>query len=238
MKTRLPISTISYNSPKFLALKLRELQAAKIISEWHFIEHEPEDDEGGKRKHIHLWLEPSKTIQTDDLIAEMLEPDPDKPDKPRKCLPFRISKNFGDWYLYGIHDRAYLASKAESRRYHYTVEDVRTSDDDQLNCRIHEIDMLDKSGWSKMSAYMQEGLTFAEVFKRGAVPIQQFAQFKAAYEYMIAERTNRNGRPGHEQAEELLTPEEVKETLTAHKIDMKNVESALERHGIEIKEKA
>lgn len=213
MKTRLPISTISYNSPAFLALKLRELQAAKIISEWHFIEHEPEDDEGGKRKHIHLWLEPSKTVQTDDLIAEMLEPDPDKPDKPRKCLPFRISKNFGDWYLYGIHDRAYLASKAESRRYHYTVDDVVTSDEDQLNCRVHEIDMLDKGGWAKMEAYYREGLTFAEVFKRGAVPIQQFSQFRQAYEYMVAERTNRNGRPGHEPESDLMSPEEVAEIL-------------------------
>lgn len=198
MKTRLPISTISYNTPAFLRQKLQELQSAKIISEWHFIEHEPEDDEGGKRKHIHLWLEPAKSIQTEDLVSEMIELDPEKPDKPRKCLPFRISKNFGDWYLYGIHDIAYLAMKAESRRYHYTVEDVVTSDEDQLNCRIHEIDMLEKSGWKKMEAYYKEGLTFAEIFKRGAVPIPQFAQYRQAYEYMIAERTDRGGRKGHE----------------------------------------
>ena len=198
MKTRLPISTISYNTPAFLRQKLQELQGARIISEWHFIEHEPEDDEGGKRKHIHLWLEPAKSIQTEDLISEMIELDPEKPDKPRKCLPFRVSKNFGDWYLYGIHDISYLAMKAESRRYHYTVDDVATSDEDQLNCRIHEIDMLEKSGWKKMEAYYKEGLTFAEIFKRGAVPIQQFAQYRQAYEYMIAERTNRGGRKGHE----------------------------------------
>lgn len=199
MKTRLPISTISYNTPGYLAAKLRELTTAKIISEWHFIQHEPEDDEGGKRKHIHLWLVPAKSIQTEDLISETLEIDPEKPEKPRKCLPFRVSKNFGDWYLYGIHDRAYLASKAESRRYHYTVDDLCTSDSDQLNCRIHEIDMIEKSGWAKMEAYYKEGLTFAEVFARGAVPIQQFSQWRQAYEYMIAERTNRGGRKGHEQ---------------------------------------
>lgn len=213
MKTKLPISTISYNSPEYLEIKLREMQRGKIISEWHYIQHQPEDDEGGKKWHIHLWMEPAKSIQTEDLVMEMIEPDPEKPDKPRKCLPFRLSKNFGDWYLYAIHDRAYLASKAESRRYHYTVDDVRTSDNDQLNCRIHEIDMLDKSGWSKMAAFLAEGLTFAEVFKRGSVPIQQFAQWRAAYEYMVAERTNRNGRPGHEQADDLLSPEEVAEKL-------------------------
>ncbi len=215
MKTRLPISTISYNSPEFLKIKLQELTAARIISEWNFIQHEPEDDEGGKRLHIHLWLIPAKTVQTEDLIAEMLEPDPEKPDKPRKCLPFRVSKNFGDWYLYGIHDRAYLAMKAESRRYHYTIEDMATSDEDQLNCRVHEIDMFEKSSWKMLEAFMKEGLTFAEVFQRGAVPVQQFAQYRAAYEYMVTSRTDRNGRKGHEEDPDLLPPEQVAEKLAA-----------------------
>ena len=239
MKTKLPISTISYNTPEYLELKLRELQRGKIISEWHFVEHQPEDDEGGKKLHIHLWLQPAKSLQTEDLIEELLQPDPEKPDKPRKCLPFRISKTFGDWYLYAIHDRAYLASKAESRRYHYTIDDVRTSDDDQLNCRVHEIDMLDKGGWAKMEAFYKEGLTFAEIFKRGAVPIQQFSQFRQAYEYMVAERTNRGGRKGHEQPEdgELLTPEQVHDVLTGKArlediVTMAQVEEKLRKHGV------
>lgn len=223
MKTKLPISTISYNTPEYLETKLREWQSAKLISEWYFIAHEPEDDEAGGKKHMHVLLYPAKQIQTEDLIQDALQLDPEKPDKPLKCLPYRITKNFGDWYLYVIHDRAYLAMKGQSRRYHYTIEDMVTFDEDQLNCRVHEIDMFDKSSWKLLETFMKEGLTFAEVFARGAVPIQQFSQYRQAYEYMVAERTNRNGRQGHEvdpldRDTEIASEEQIAELVEAMKV--------------------
>ena len=45
VKTRRPISTISYNSPEYLQGKLEELRKAKIISVWFFIKHKKEQDE-------------------------------------------------------------------------------------------------------------------------------------------------------------------------------------------------
>lgn len=110
MRTTKPIATISFNSPAFLKLKLEELTKAGKISFWAFIPHKPEDDEAGTKEHNHLYAEPSKMMQTDDLKAELLEFDPEHPDKPKGCLPFRTSK-FADWYLYGLHDKRYLASK-------------------------------------------------------------------------------------------------------------------------------
>ena len=198
MRTKLPISTISYNSPAYLETKLREWHSARLISEWYFIEHLPEDDEAGNKKHMHVLIYPAKQLQTEDLIQDALELDPEHVDKPFKCLPYRITKNFGDWYLYAIHDRAYLAMKGQSRRYHYTIDDMVTFDEDQLRCRVHEIDMFDKSSWKLLETFMKEGLTFAEVLARGAVPIQQFSQYRQAYEYMVSVRTNRGGRKGHE----------------------------------------
>lgn len=198
MKTRLPISTISYNTPAFLAVKLAELKKAKVLSEWYFIEHKPEDDEGGLKVHIHLYAVPAKSIQTEDLVEELIEPDMTKLDKPRKCLAFRTSKNFADWYLYAIHDPAYLASKGESRRYNYTRESIQASDDDELNRRIHEINLLEKSPYAKLMAYAQDGLTWQEVFTRGAVPIQQINQWKEAYRLILAQHTNRGTHRGHE----------------------------------------
>ena len=67
VRTTKPIATISFNSPDFLRTKLEELRDAGRISFWAFIEHKPEDDEGGKKSHCHLYIEPSKMLQTDDL---------------------------------------------------------------------------------------------------------------------------------------------------------------------------
>lgn len=91
MRTTKPIATISFNSPAFLKLKLEELTKAGKISFWAFIPHKPEDDEAGTKEHNHLYAEPSKMMQTDDLKAELLEFDPEHPDKPKGCLPFRTS---------------------------------------------------------------------------------------------------------------------------------------------------
>lgn len=103
VRTTKPISTISFNTPDYLAVKLSELTQAKILSFWAFIPHLPEDDEGGKKEHIHVYIEPSKMVQTDDIRHELRQPDPNQPNMLLGCLPFK-SSNFGNWYLYGLHD--------------------------------------------------------------------------------------------------------------------------------------
>lgn len=191
VRTTKPIATISFNTPEYLRLKLDELKKAKIISLWHFIEHLPEDDEAGKKEHIHLYIEPSKLIQTEDLAEHFIEFDASKPDKPKKCLLFRSSK-FDDWYMYGLHDTAYLASKGQSRRYKYEHNDFITSDDDELYRASKMIDKRTLTPWIDLTEAVADGLTFADYFKSSGMPIQQINAFQKAYELIQENVTYRN----------------------------------------------
>lgn len=198
MRTTKPIATISFNTPDFLEQKLKELQRAKRISFWAFIPHLPEDDEGGKKDHCHLYIEPSKMLQTDDLKDELKEFDPQHPDKPRGCLSFRGSK-FADWYLYGLHDRAYLQSKGQQRKYHYKHDQMRSSDPDELLMMARSIDMLAISPYQDMLEAQRHGFTWEEYFRRGNVPLPQIALYQRAWFTLLnpEDTTDRNGREGH-----------------------------------------
>ena len=62
MRTKGLVSTISYNTPEFLELKLQELYKKHTISDYMFIQHIAEEDE--KKDHIHLLIEPNTLIDT------------------------------------------------------------------------------------------------------------------------------------------------------------------------------
>ena len=188
MKTRMPIATISYNSDNYLILKLQQLQKAKIISTWFFINHIPEDDE--KKPHKHVYIEPSKTIQTDDLLDEFIEPNLKEPSKPFKCLHFHSSK-FADWYLYALHNKSYLASKGQSRRHHYDRDEIIASDTDELDELIRTIDMTKYSAEFRMMKAIKDGLSFTQFFERGNVPLAQFIQYQKAWDILSQSLTFR-----------------------------------------------
>lgn len=196
MKTSRAISTISFNTPEFLKLKLKELTDAKRISFWFFVPHKPEDDEGGKREHNHVYIFPSKMLQTDDLKEEFKEFDPNKPDKPRGCISFKFSK-FEDAYLYFIHDKRYLAMKGQSRKFHYTHDDCITSDDDDLLAQVRSIDMLSLSPYADIQNAQSQGITFQEYFRRGTIPLQQVMLYQRAWDLLLSNSTNRNGNDNH-----------------------------------------
>lgn len=196
MRTTKPISTISFNSPAFLKLKLNELLKAGRLSFWAFILHKPEDDEGGKKEHCHVYVEPAKMLQSDDLKAELNEFDPEHPDKPRGCISFNSSK-FDPWYLYALHDKRYLASKGQSRRFHYEHKDIVTSDEDDLTFKAKSIDMLSLSPYADMMDAQEQGLTWGEYFARGTVPLPQVRLFKEAWYSLLETSTCRAGREGH-----------------------------------------
>lgn len=197
MRTTKPVSTISFNTPAYLQLKLQELTRAHVLSFWAYIVHKPEDDEAGNKEHAHVYMEPSKMVQTDLIRDELREYDPEKPDKPRGTLTFRSSK-FGPWYLYALHDKRYLASKGQSRRFHYDHDAIVASDDDDLLAMSREIDMLSISPYADMLDAQAHGLTWAEYFARGTVPLAMVQQFERAWHLLIQERTDRNYREGHE----------------------------------------
>lgn len=196
MRTTKPISTISFNTPDFLRLKLGELLKCGRVSFWAFIVHKPEDDEGGKKQHCHVYIEPSKMLQTDDLKHELLEFDPLFPDKPKGCISFNSSK-FDPWYLYALHDKRYLSSKGQSRRFHYVHDDIISSDDDDLLCKSRSIDMVGLSPYADMEDAQLHGFTWAEYFSRGTVPLPQVVVFERAWNLLIQSRTDRAGRDGH-----------------------------------------
>lgn len=195
MKTRLPITTISYNTQPFLITKLEELRKAKVITCWFFVEHLAEVDE--KKDHIHLYIRPAKDIQTDDLLDEFLELDMEHPDKPLKCLSFRVCRSFGDWYLYVKHDPLYLAKKGQKRAYQYDRDAFVCCDEDELDYAISEIDMTEYSAMGRIIQGIRDGLTFQEFLNQGNVPIQQFIQWQRAWDTIAGNTFTRNGRETH-----------------------------------------
>lgn len=196
MRTTKPISTISFNTPTYLAVKLNELLQAKRISFWAFIIHKPEDDEGGKKEHMHVYVEPSKMLQTDDLRQELKEFDASNPSKPLGCLTFNTSR-FDAWYLYALHDKRFLASKGQSRRYHYEHADIYSSDDDDLLCKSRSIDLISLSPYADMEQAIELGLTFEEYFSRGTIPLPQLKLFQSAWALLLQSKTIRGTSVGH-----------------------------------------
>lgn len=128
MATQKPISTISYNSEKFLKEKLDSWIKAHIIQAYQYICHKGED---GDKDHIHLRLEPNKRLDPMTLAEELREYEIGKK-KPRGCRPFRPSKE-EDWLLYAVHDKKYLKFKygggERGEKLPYKWQDIKVPDD-------------------------------------------------------------------------------------------------------------
>ena len=127
MRTTRPISTITYNSKQFLIDKLDSLIYLREISYYEFITHLPDTD--GKKIHIHLYVEPNKSIDLMDFADKFNEYDPLHPDLPLKPQKFVFSE-YGNWYWYALHDKSYLRSKLMERNLHYEDKDIVCSDRD------------------------------------------------------------------------------------------------------------
>lgn len=195
MRTSKPCSTISYNSAEFLELKLNDLVRKRHIDFWAYLEHEPEEDE--KKKHKHLLIYPGKLLDTNQLKEELEELYMDNlVGKPLGVMPFRSSK-FADWFLYVIHDTSYLASKGQKRKYHYKDSDIVCSDTDFLAELKHTID------WSKINTLGQviqaaeQGMSFIEFVKSTNLPLQQIGYASKVFELMSCPETYRDDRFTH-----------------------------------------
>lgn len=197
MRTSKPISTISFNSSAYLAEVLKNLKAKGVISFFAFITHKPEEDEAGKKWHNHLYIEPSKLLQTDDLKVEFNEFDPNNPLKPKSVISW-VNSKFDPWYLYALHDKGYLASKGQSRKFSYIHDEIITSDEDDLLARSRMIDFVGLSPYRSMMDAIKNGLTFPEYFRRGTVPLNQVHSMEKAWMLLTSSSTERNGREGHE----------------------------------------
>lgn len=203
MRTSRPFSTISYNTEEFLIAKLNTLITRHVIDFYAFVKHYKEDDE--KKDHIHLFVIPNGLIDTNQFNDEMQELQTNEngePTKPLACKPCQSSK-FADWYLYSKHDANYLASKGQSRKYQYEQKEFVSSDDDYLNELSHTIDYSKFTKYAQIVEYANQGLTFEEVLRLGAVPIHQIYQYEKLYKYLQnGISTIRNGKPNHENESE------------------------------------
>lgn len=195
MKTSKPFSTISYNSREFLKVKLDDLIQRQVISFYSFVYHYKEEDE--KKDHIHLVIFPNGQYQTDALRDYLLEPDPtDLTNKPLGIMPCQNSK-WGDWFLYCSHDVAYLASKGQTRQYHYPEEDFFSSDADYLHELIRTIDRTKYAKTQDFVNQVQNGVSLSDMLLKGQIPAPQFNQWRAMYDYLKGNETYRNDRTTH-----------------------------------------
>jgi hypothetical protein len=198
LKTSKPFSTISYNSCEFLQVKLNDLINRRKIAFYGFIEHLPEEDE--KKAHKHLYIVPNGQINTDEILDYLLELDPKNPDKPLGCIPFHSSK-FTDWYLYSVHDKDYLASKGQSRKYSYQKDEVIVSDSDFFNEEFHRMDLSKLSKVKALRNAVETGVPFEHMLMTGQIPVQQVYAYKQTYDMILSylDRTHRDGRETHQK---------------------------------------
>lgn len=201
MRTSKPMSTISYNSESFLRSKLEELVRNHMISDYLFIYHHAEADE--KKDHIHLWIKPNTLLDSMDIQAFMSEYDPSRPDKPLGCIDFRLTKDVDDWILYNLHNEAYLASKGESREYHYLKEDIRFHDEDSFDDMYNHA--FKGSSWAQKRQLLEminnPQINPAEMILSGFIPLTMANSLRAFQSLQDRYSLNRGGRPNHEQNE-------------------------------------
>lgn len=197
MRTSKPFATISYNSVNFLTVKLDELVQRGVLDFYVFVPHLKEDDE--TKDHIHLYCVPSKLFDTFSLIDYLKEFDSSS-DKPLTCIACKSSK-FSDWYLYCSHNVEYLASKNQSRKYQYGLDEFISSSVDYLNEEIHQIDYSKFSRLVTLKNAVESGLSFTQLVSNGFIPVQLINQYSKVYEILKNDKVERDGRYTHDNIE-------------------------------------
>lgn len=199
MRTTKCVSTISYNTEKFLQTKLFELLELHKISDFMYIVHLPEEDE--KKRHIHLFIKPNTLIDTMDLQNYLTEVDLNNPLKPLKCIDFRFTKDIDDWILYNQHYPPYLATKFESRKYTYDKSDFKFADEDTFDDYYLHAFKGSKFAQNNqiLKAIANKDIKPSELINNGTVPLNMASQL-SAYMYLESHYniTDRGGRMGHE----------------------------------------
>lgn len=205
MRTSKPFSTISYNTKEFLEEKMNGYVQRGVISFWCAVKHFAEEDE--TKEHFHLFVVPDGRVDTQQITNDMKEIDLSDPlKKPLGVMPWRSSK-FGDWYMYSSHNTAYLTSKGQKRKYHYSQGDFLSSDSDYLNELIHTIDLSKINKIQIVIDAIEHNESITDLLMKGQIPIMQIGAFQTAFEMVSAsireqKGTVRNGRDNHEQESE------------------------------------
>ena len=197
MNTRKQISTISYCSKDFLVNTLNRLVSDHMIANYMMIWHLPEEDE--KKGHWHLWIEPNTQIDTMDLQEILTEYNEKDPSRPFKCITFTTS-DFHHWIPYALHDSIYLQWKHQSRKCHYSEDDIICYDRDTFDYLYHKA--FYESDWfediQKMKRIDEGVYNPVQLIRNHVVPFNQVGNLKIYADMVRDNVTYRNGRSGHE----------------------------------------
>lgn len=120
--TAKPISTISYNTEGYLKNVLASLIKSGKLELVYYIKHKGED---GDKDHFHVYMLPSRRIDTVELREAFTEPDATN-ELPLGVLPCKPSK-VSDWLLYAVHDKRYLLMHSNDEAQHkieYDMNDI------------------------------------------------------------------------------------------------------------------
>lgn len=185
MKTSKNLTNISYCTEDYLKVTLDNLVDIRYISWYMFINHL--GDEDIKKDHRHIYIIPNGRIDTDKLDTELTQLVEDN-EKPLKCMVWRTEslKNFGDVYLYYLHDSQYLACKGLTRNLHYTEDDIITSDRDQLHEFTRTIDYRKIYGAAYINNAVENNIPFRNLVAQGYIPVNQISYAKAYYNEVAA----------------------------------------------------
>lgn len=187
MDTYKPFSTIGYNTEPFLKSRLEEFIYSYPDAFYAYIYHPDEKD---KKQHYHLYIDPQTRIREGDFLMlrkSFEEPDPSNEEgKPLACMPFRKSNSFEDWYLYGLHDSAYLDSKHLLKStYDYPPEFVVTNNKDILDDYVSQIDRTKYMACiDKMKFCMDNGMTLQEALSYLRIPYSGMYGFMKLWIYL------------------------------------------------------
>lgn len=216
MRTTKPVSTISYNSLNYLRDRLEELLTNHKICDYMFIFHHAEKDE--KKDHIHLWIKPNTLLDTMDLQNFFREFDAENPTKPLGCIDFRTTNDTDEWILYSEHFKPYLASKGQSRDYHYTKGDFKFADEDTFDDLFHHAHYASK--WAMNNQILEQlsngTISPGQLVLNGTVPLNMASQLNSFVYMKTHYGLGRNGRPNHELEE---NSEVVKKSLYDKELD-------------------
>lgn len=186
--TALPQSTISYNSEDFLIRKLTELFDAGRVDDFRAIHH---DGEGGDKDHFHVFIVPSRRMDTTALRSDFNEIDLEHPEKPLGVMPFRKSSP-DDWLMYAIHDPAYLASHSRSdeaqHKIQYSLEDIYTPFPEQLERDFRRAVALRRTDNQIVVELLNKGLRVVDIITQEDLnPLKVNAIYHAWKEALDAE---------------------------------------------------
>jgi hypothetical protein len=178
-----------------------------LVQFWAFIEHLPEEDE--KKAHKHLYIIPQKLIDTQRIEKALQEIDlTDITAKPLGAI-FPQSSKFADWYLYGLHDKKYLAYKGQKRKYHYNDNAFVVSCQDTFQELKNLIDYTEINRLSLIVEKAENGESLASIIKSSNIPLQLIGQVRQLYDIIISSSIElyRNNRETHSPKVDIETGE-------------------------------